>query len=125
MNWSLGAGRTPRAPTHCKIKWDPGEENTHGDAGIARIFVNGVENNQSRCYGENTGGPGMPRDAKPGPHRSLLVKGTAVTAAKDEEARGRETEKEPIHHDDVAQDLLVCSEKDHYDRDASLQNDRC
>src|SRR5260370_6096868 len=124
MGKSLGIGRALRAPSQQEIEWEPREENTHSYTCIARIFINRIEHNPCRDRSENSSGPGMAWDAILDIRSSTGSGVEAVASAKYEQGRRREAEKEPIHYDHVAQDLLVRSEQDDNDRNATLYDDR-
>ena len=99
-----------------KIDGDPEEQDTHSDGGIARKLKNSVEDDQPGGGDEKAGGPGMAGDAIAGRVRSRLrgsVAGLhdAIAATEDEEAACGKAEEEPVHDDDVAEDLLVGAEK--------------
>src|SRR6266481_6957858 len=124
MGHSLGIGRALRAPSQQEIERKPGEENTHSDTCIARIFINRIDHNQSRDGSEKSSGPGMAWDAIADIRSSAGGGIAAVASAKDEQRCRCETEEKPIHYDHVAKDLLIRSKEEDSDRNATLEHDR-
>src|ERR1700730_3806651 len=93
MGASLGINRAPRAPSKQEIEWEPGEENTHSDICIARIFINRVQHNEPRDGGENSRGPRVTRDPITSVGGGTSVGVETIASAKDEQGSRRETEK--------------------------------
>src|SRR5947208_8495255 len=113
-----------------KICWHSGQHDSKADQTVMRVAIDGAEQHCATCHDKEkrrdwmTGHAESPRCDVHRHWTGSWWRRVGLTAmSKNENASGRQGEKDDVHRHDVVQDLLVATGECDQDRDGALQSD--